>query len=185
MDFFRGVETRRAHYYWGHYWHVVTPDNDGWCWVWSNRYNDWQEKPKYSKKICPSSASSTTNPTLPYPGSIPGRRYEKPATNRLSYSTAFRYNCNSIPLCVVPMKCDEMREQTDKRDASGFLDFKPLKSDCQLFTRRKYSVAGKCRSSAGKEFWPVRPKKQRSLLMKCQDSAVFPPCEKVMDTGCN
>jgi hypothetical protein len=31
---------------------------------------------------------STTNPTLPDPGSNPSRRGGKPATNRLSYGTA-------------------------------------------------------------------------------------------------
>jgi hypothetical protein len=31
---------------------------------------------------------STTNPTWPDPGSNPGRRGGKPATNRLSYGTA-------------------------------------------------------------------------------------------------
>jgi hypothetical protein len=31
---------------------------------------------------------STTNPTWPDPGSNPGRRGEKPATNRLSYGAA-------------------------------------------------------------------------------------------------
>jgi hypothetical protein len=35
-----------------------------WWWVWSNRWNDWQEKPKYSEKTCLSVTLSTTNPTL-------------------------------------------------------------------------------------------------------------------------
>jgi hypothetical protein len=42
-----------------------------------------------SVKTCPSATLSTTNPTCPDPGSNPGRRGEKPATNRLSYSTAY------------------------------------------------------------------------------------------------
>jgi hypothetical protein len=46
-------------------------------------------KPKYSEKICSSATLSTTNPTWPDPGSNPGRRGRKPATNRLSYGAAF------------------------------------------------------------------------------------------------
>jgi hypothetical protein len=41
-------------------------------------------KPKYSEKTCPSATLSTTNPTWLNPGSNPGRRSGKPATNRLS-----------------------------------------------------------------------------------------------------
>jgi hypothetical protein len=37
------------------------------------------------RKTCPSATLSTTNPTWPDPGSNPGCRGEKPATNRLSY----------------------------------------------------------------------------------------------------
>jgi hypothetical protein len=40
-------------------------------------------------ETCPSATLSTTNPTLPNPGSNPGRRGGKPATNRLSYGAAF------------------------------------------------------------------------------------------------
>jgi hypothetical protein len=50
--------------------------------------DDWQGKPKYSEKTCPSAALSTTNPTC-CPEANPGRRGGKPATNRLSYGTAF------------------------------------------------------------------------------------------------
>jgi hypothetical protein len=44
-DFFLGgggVEWNRAHCYWGHYWPTVPPPGDGWWWVWSSRWNDWQ-----------------------------------------------------------------------------------------------------------------------------------------------
>jgi hypothetical protein len=62
----------------------------GWLWGWRTiRWNeDWQGKPKYSEKTCPSATFSTTNPTWPDPGSNPGRRGGKPATNRLSYGAA-------------------------------------------------------------------------------------------------
>jgi hypothetical protein len=45
-------------------------------------------KPKYSEKTYSSATLSTTNPTWPDPGSNPGRRGGKPATNRLSYGAA-------------------------------------------------------------------------------------------------
>jgi hypothetical protein len=61
----------------------------GWLWWWRNWWNkDWKGKPKYSEKTCPSATLSTTNPTWPDPGSNPGHRGGKPATNRLSYVAA-------------------------------------------------------------------------------------------------
>jgi hypothetical protein len=69
-------------------WPVVPAAYDRWWWLWSNRWNaNWQGKPKYSEKTCPS-ATLSTNPTWPDSGSNPGRRGGKPATNRLSYGTA-------------------------------------------------------------------------------------------------
>jgi hypothetical protein len=57
-----------------------------------NRSNEnWQGKPKYSEKTCPSATLSTTNPTWLDLGSNPGRRSDKPATNRLRYGTATNY----------------------------------------------------------------------------------------------
>jgi hypothetical protein len=54
--------------------------------MWSSRWNEnWQGKPKYSEKTCPSATLSTTNPTSPDVGSNLGCRGGKPATNRLSY----------------------------------------------------------------------------------------------------
>jgi hypothetical protein len=38
-------------------------------------------------KTCPSASLSTTNPTWTDPGSNPGFRRERPATNRLSHGT--------------------------------------------------------------------------------------------------
>jgi hypothetical protein len=39
-----------------------TSPNDRWGWLWSNWWNeDWQGKPKYSEKTCPSATLSTTN----------------------------------------------------------------------------------------------------------------------------
>jgi hypothetical protein len=40
-------------------------------------------------KTCPSATLSTKNPTWTDPGSNPGLRDEKPATNRLSHGTAY------------------------------------------------------------------------------------------------
>jgi hypothetical protein len=58
----------------------------GWLWwlrIWWNE--DWQGKPKYSEKTCPSANLSTTNPTWPDPGANPVRRGGKPATYRFCY----------------------------------------------------------------------------------------------------
>jgi hypothetical protein len=46
-------------------------------------------KPKYSEKTCYSATFFTINPTWPNPGSNPGRRGGKPATNRLRYGAAW------------------------------------------------------------------------------------------------
>jgi hypothetical protein len=70
-------------------------------------YPDRILKPKYSEKTRPSATFSTTNPTWPDPGSNPGRRGGKPATNRLSYDTALwagieygKINFSGKYLCV-------------------------------------------------------------------------------------
>jgi hypothetical protein len=52
------------------------------------RWNDNDRgNPKNSRKTCLSATLSTTNPTWTDLGTNPGRRGEKPATNRLSYVT--------------------------------------------------------------------------------------------------
>jgi hypothetical protein len=51
-------------------------------------------KLKYLEKTCPSATLSTTNPTRTDPGSNPGRRRGKSATNRLSYGAASRTQLN-------------------------------------------------------------------------------------------
>jgi hypothetical protein len=61
---------------------------------------DWQGKPKYSEKPCPSGTLSATNATGLDPGLNPGRRGGKPATNRLSYGAA---NLDDGGSCV-PLK---------------------------------------------------------------------------------
>jgi hypothetical protein len=85
---FSGWGETESTWYVGHCWPIVPAPNDRW--LWSNWWNeDWQGKPKYSEKTCPSATfSTTTNPTWPDLGSNPGRRGGKPATNRLTYGTA-------------------------------------------------------------------------------------------------
>jgi hypothetical protein len=57
----------------------------GWSCRWRFSWNkDWQGKPQYSEKTCPSPTWSTTNSTW----LNPDRRGGKPATNRLSYGAA-------------------------------------------------------------------------------------------------
>jgi hypothetical protein len=75
--------------YCGHYWSIVPAPDDRWWWLWRNWWNEyWPGKPKYWEKTCPSATLSTTNFTWLDPGSNPGRRGGKPATNRLSYGAA-------------------------------------------------------------------------------------------------
>jgi hypothetical protein len=58
--------------------------------VMEHRWNEIDRgKQKFSgKKTCPISTLSTKNPTWIEPGSNPGLRGERPATNRLSHGTA-------------------------------------------------------------------------------------------------
>jgi hypothetical protein len=55
--------------------------------------HQWNEidrgKPTTRRKPCPSATLSTTNSTWTDPGSNPGLRSERPATNRLSHGTAY------------------------------------------------------------------------------------------------
>jgi hypothetical protein len=76
---------------------IVPAPGDRW-WVWSSRWDaNWQGKPKYSEKTCPSVILSTTNPTWPDLCSNPCHRGGNPATNRLSYGTAYRrYSKNML-----------------------------------------------------------------------------------------
>jgi hypothetical protein len=73
-------------------WPIVPAPDDRWWWMWRSRWDEnWQGKPKYSEKTCPSVTLSTINPTCPDLGS-------KPATNRLSYGTAFC--CKYVCMCI-------------------------------------------------------------------------------------
>jgi hypothetical protein len=85
---FSGWGETESTWYVGHFWSIVPAPDDRW-WLWSSwRNEDWQGKPKYSEKTCPSATLPATNFTWPDLGSNAGRRGEKPATNRLSYGTA-------------------------------------------------------------------------------------------------
>jgi hypothetical protein len=62
-------------------WLVVPAPENGWSWVWSNRWNKWQGKPKQSENISSSAPLSTTNTTWPDRGSNSGRGCRKLATD--------------------------------------------------------------------------------------------------------
>jgi hypothetical protein len=63
-------------------WPILPAPNDRWVWsIWLNE--NWQGKPKYFEKTCPSAILSTTNPTWSDLRSNLGHRGGKPATNRL------------------------------------------------------------------------------------------------------
>jgi hypothetical protein len=51
-------------WYCGHYWPIVQAPDDRWGWLWRIWWNkDWQAKPKYSEKTCP---SATFPPQIPH-----------------------------------------------------------------------------------------------------------------------
>jgi hypothetical protein len=55
------------------------------------------------EKTCPSATLSTTNPTWTNPGSNPGLRCERPATDRLSHGTVMSYYLMfSIMISAIP-----------------------------------------------------------------------------------
>jgi hypothetical protein len=62
--------------------------------LWSNCWSeDWQGKPKYSEKTCPSATLSHHKSHMPRSGfEPPDRSGGKPATNRLSYGAALTCN---------------------------------------------------------------------------------------------
>jgi hypothetical protein len=87
---FSGWGETESTWYVGHCCSIVPATDHRWWWLWGSWWNeDWQGKPKYSEKTCPSATLSTTNPTWIDLGSNPGRRCGKSATNRLSYGTAY------------------------------------------------------------------------------------------------
>jgi hypothetical protein len=81
-------------YYWGHYWPIVLASHDEWWWVWGNRWNVWQGKPKYSEETCLSATLYTKNL------SNPDRHGENPAMERpLLY--VCKNKCMCLCVCVV------------------------------------------------------------------------------------
>jgi hypothetical protein len=113
--------------------------------MWSSRWNEnWQGKPKYSGKTCPSATLSTTNPKWPDPGSNPCRCGGKAATNRLSYGTALydklsftsiQNNGKIIALCSLGL-CFYFR-----REDKGFWNnwYKEFPKLCPRFISYEYN----------------------------------------------
>jgi hypothetical protein len=100
---------RQSTWYCGHYSPIVPAPHDKWWWLWCNWWNeDWQRKPQYSEKICPSATLFTTNPTWPHPGSNPGRRGWKPAINRLIMARP-RWHV-SRKLCISCLCCTTLKK---------------------------------------------------------------------------
>jgi hypothetical protein len=60
-----------------------------------------REKPTTRRKTCPSATLSTTNFTWTDPGSNPGLRGERPATNRLNHGTAKRLVASQVYHVVI------------------------------------------------------------------------------------
>jgi hypothetical protein len=90
-----------------HYWPILSAPDDRWgCW-WRNWWNeDWAVGNRSTRSKPDLSATlSATNLTWLDPGSKPGRRGGKPATNRLSYgavSSIIILSNAPFPLCTVP-----------------------------------------------------------------------------------
>jgi hypothetical protein len=110
---FSGRGETESTWYVGHCWPIVPAPDDRWWWLWSSWWNeDWQGKPKYSEKTCPSATLSTTNPTWPDLGSNLGRHGGKPATNYAAlhprrprfWSTSIFVTCKSF--YIQPSKLD-------------------------------------------------------------------------------
>jgi hypothetical protein len=59
-------------------------------------------------KTCPSATLSTTNPTWTDPGSSPGPRGQRPATNRLSHGTAYLQGYESTNSLII-LKINSIR----------------------------------------------------------------------------
>jgi hypothetical protein len=78
--------------------------------------HQWNEidrgKPTTRRKTCPSATLSTTNLTWTDPGSSPGVRGERPATNRLSHGTAFiSFTASGNFFKFLPTTCCGARKQ--------------------------------------------------------------------------
>jgi hypothetical protein len=105
------LEWNRVHYYWGYL--LAYSTSPVWCGDCAamNGMNEWQEKLKNSKKICPGAALFDTDLTWRDLGSNLGRRGGNLVTNRLSY----RLNCDrpsefpcedrKIVVCVLFLGC--------------------------------------------------------------------------------
>jgi hypothetical protein len=75
-------------------WPIVPAPDDRWWWwwVWTSGWNEnWQGKPKYSEKTCPTATLPTTKPHDLTWARTWGRRGGNPAINRLTYVTALTW----------------------------------------------------------------------------------------------
>jgi hypothetical protein len=106
----------------------------GWWWLWSNRWNeDWQGKPKYSEKTCPSGTLPKTNPTWSDTGSNPGRRdgnqrvtawtMARPLSSGLTTSFSRR---NQLIICQICY----LQHLLPSSEAQGFPTFVLLLQPC-------------------------------------------------------
>lgn len=75
-------------WYGGHYLPYCTSLDDGWLWLWSSHWSDWQGKLKCLEKTFPIATFSSTKPIWPDLGSNLGHHGWQPATNHLIYGMA-------------------------------------------------------------------------------------------------
>jgi hypothetical protein len=137
-----------------------------WLWGWRIWWNeDWQGKPKYSEKTCPSATLFTTNPTLLDPVSNTNCHGGNPATNRLSYGAAF-YATNilhwasglrGLEVTFPPHDPNDTGSNPAEKfgEQSSGRDFK-LFDPCSIFTARKRTSSSKGASEQNYRLFPVQ-----------------------------
>jgi hypothetical protein len=124
---------------------------------------------------CPSATLSTTNPTWPDPGSNPGRRDGKPATNRLSYGGA-------LVLYVTKPKGTSMLKLRARHKFNRKESIDTSIGDCNSETWSKFSRAPleytsfQCWTHEGCSYWL----RVRTLFCCCRYSVTNTPFNKMV-----
>jgi hypothetical protein len=93
-------------------------------------------------RICPSATLSTTNPTWPDPGSNPGHRGGKPATNRLSYGMVYHTTLSLLsrkPTETSSWRLDNLHHVNSSKEVP-FQNMKKKKKTCKNWNSKLHST---------------------------------------------